>query len=111
MIKNKVLSLVREFIDEWLLGFSDKDFQLKLFSSDKLHLSNAIVNANRVNQMLYEYNVPYRLKAGIIGKLNIKSSMWNLFSESFVLELQDIHFIFGPNWDHLSTNDHFHRDP
>jgi len=49
MIKNKVLSLVREFIDEWLLGFSDKDFQLKLFSSDKLQLKNAIVNSNRVN--------------------------------------------------------------
>lgn len=47
--------------------------------------------------------MPYRLKAGIIGKLNVKSSVWNLFSESLKLELSDIHFIFGPNKDEMST--------
>jgi hypothetical protein len=55
--------------------------------------------------------MPFRLKAGIIGKLNVKSSVWNLFSESFKMEISDIHFIFGPNRDLLSRNDQFHQDP
>jgi hypothetical protein len=37
--------------------------------------------------------------------------MWNLFSESFKLELHDVHFIFGPNKDFISKKDHFHKDP
>jgi len=47
--------------------------------------------------------MPFRLKAGLIRKINIKSSMWNLFTESFKLEISDIHFILGPNRDNLSN--------
>ena len=89
-------------LDEWLLGFNDNDFEVGIFSAEKLNLKNAIINSSRVNQLLYEHNMPYRLKAGIIGKLNVKSSVWNLFSESMKLELSDIHFIFGPNKDEMS---------
>lgn len=52
--------------------------------------------------MLCEMNSPYRLKAGIIGRLNLKSSIWNLFSESFKMEITDVHFIVGPSRDHVS---------
>ena len=60
---------------------------------------------------MFEQKLPFRLKAGLIGKLNVKSSVWNLFSESFKLELQDIHFIFGPSRDDMSYPGHFHKDP
>ena len=49
--------------------------------------------------------MPFRLKAGIIGKLNVKSSMWNLFSDSFKMELTDVHFILGPSKDSLTDPD------
>ena len=111
ILKNKILQLLRGVLDEWLLGFNDSDFDVGIFSSEKLNLKNAIINSSRVNQLLYEHKIPYRLKAGIIGKLNVKSSVWNLFSESFKLELSDIHFIFGPNKDEMSKPQHFHQDP
>ena len=41
--------MMRSFIDEWLLGFNDKDLDVSLFSSEKLNLKNAIINANSVN--------------------------------------------------------------
>ena len=111
MLKTKILEFMRSFIDEWLLGFNDSDFEIGIFSTEKLNLKNAIINSKRVNQMLYEYKMPFRLKAGIIGKLNVKSSVWNLFSESFKLELSDVHFVFGPNRDEMSHEGHFHKDP
>jgi hypothetical protein len=40
---------MRELIDEWLLGFNDSDFDVGIFSSEKLNLKNAIINVNRVN--------------------------------------------------------------
>jgi len=49
LLKNKILSVMRNFIDEWLLGFNDKDFDIGIFSSEKLNLKNAIINSNRVN--------------------------------------------------------------
>jgi len=102
MLKNRILALMREFIDEWLLGFDDDDLDVGMFSTEKLSLQNAIINSQRVNQTLFEHKMPYRLKAGIIGKLNVKSSVWNLFSESFKMELADVHFIIGPSRDSLT---------
>ena len=93
---------MREFIDEWLLGFKDEDLDVGMFTNEKLSLQNAIINTQRVNQSLFEQKLPYRLKAGIIGKLNVKSSMWNLFSDSFRMELSDVHFILGPSRDSLT---------
>lgn len=38
MLKNRVLKLMREFIDEWLLGFKDEDLDVGMFTSEKLSL-------------------------------------------------------------------------
>ena len=49
MLKAKILEMVKGFIDEWLLGFDESDFDVGIFSSEKLNLQNAIINSNRVN--------------------------------------------------------------
>lgn len=49
MLKAKILEMVKGFIDEWLLGFDENDFDVGIFSSEKLNLQNAIINCNRVN--------------------------------------------------------------
>ena len=50
MIKGQVLNKMKDALDEWLLGFdSDKDFNVSLFSSEKINLKNAIINSERVN--------------------------------------------------------------
>ena len=50
LLKNKILSLMGGFFDEWLLGFNNKDdLKVGLFASEKLNLKNAIINSARVN--------------------------------------------------------------
>jgi hypothetical protein len=49
ILKNKILQLLRGVLDEWLLGFNDSDFDVGIFSSEKLNLKNAIINSSRVN--------------------------------------------------------------
>jgi hypothetical protein len=73
-IRNKLLDVLKGFINEWLIGFDDNDFSIGIFSSEKLNFQNAIINAQRVNTLLRSMNSPFRLKAGIIGKLNVKVS-------------------------------------
>jgi len=38
MLKSKILGLVKDLIDEWLLGFDENDFDVAIFSSEKFNL-------------------------------------------------------------------------
>jgi hypothetical protein len=38
MLKAKILEMVKGFIDEWLLGFDESDFDVGIFSSEKFNL-------------------------------------------------------------------------
>jgi len=72
---------MKEVMDEWLMGFnSETDFSVNLFSTEKINLKNAIINSGRVNQEFYERKIPFKLKAGMIGKFTVKVSIFtNLF--------------------------------
>ena len=111
MLKRKLLKQLEGIFDEWLLGFNAAtDLQVGLFSSEKINLKNAVLNHNRVNKALYDEKVPFRLKAGLIGRLTVKTSLLNLFSESVVLEIQDVHMVLGPNRDAMSVDADFSDD-
>ena len=88
MLKKNLLKKLEGIFSEWLLGFnSATDFNVGLFSTEKVNLKNAILNSNRINELLNEEKSPIRLKAGMIGRLSVKTSLLNLFSESFIFEL------------------------
>lgn len=73
MLKNKILDAIGEELDKWLLGFNKKDdFNVSMFSTEKLNLKNAIINPNQVNDILKETDTPMRLKCGMIGKISLK---------------------------------------
>ena len=75
MLKKKILDKLGGIFEEWLLGFNpDTDFNVGLWSSEKINLRNAILNTNRVNEALYDQKAPMRLRAGLIGKLSVKVS-------------------------------------
>lgn len=85
MLKNKILEQLGTVLDKWLLGFNKKDdFNVSMFSTEKLNLKNAIINPNAVNEILRESNSPMLLKCGMIGKISLKVS--------FLLSLLTAHF-------------------
>ena len=50
MLKKKILDNIKGILDEWLLKFNTQnDFNINLFSSEKVNLKNAIINSERVN--------------------------------------------------------------
>ena len=73
MLKDKILSRVGTLLDEWLLGFNKQtDFNVSMFSTEKVNLRNAIINTARVNEELRIMNSPIMLKAGLIGRISVK---------------------------------------
>ena len=78
MLKNKILEHLSGIFNEWLLGFNeDKDFKVSIFNTEKINLKNAIINAERINWDLKKKNIPFRIKAGMIGMLSVKVSFLN----------------------------------
>ena len=76
MIKGKVVDAIKDHLEEWLLGFNpDRDLNIGIFSSEKVNIKNAIINADRVNKEMKEAKAPIRLKAGMIGKISVKVSI------------------------------------
>ena len=75
MLKDKILQRVGMALDEWLLGFNKQtDFNVSMFSTEKVNLRNAIINTVRVNEELRLMNSPIMLKAGMIGRISVKVS-------------------------------------
>lgn len=103
MLKGAVLEKIKGILDEWLIGFdSERDFNVALFSSEKVNVKNAMINPERVNLELAKLEVPFRLKAGMIGRLSVKTNLMNLFSDSANVEIQDIHIIMGTSRDNMA---------
>lgn len=76
MLKEKILNRLGGVLDEWLLGFNKQtDFNVSMFSTEKVNIRNAIINTNRVNEELRFMNSPLVLKAGMIGRLSVKVSI------------------------------------
>ena len=76
MLKDKILQRVGSLLDEWLLGFNKQtDFNVSMFSTEKVNLRNAIINSKRVNEELRVMNSPVMLKAGLIGRISVKVSI------------------------------------
>ena len=72
MLKNQLFGAVQELLKEWLLGFNPNDFNVSFLKTEKLKLQNSIVNSDKINLKLQEMESPFRLKAGMIGKLSVK---------------------------------------
>jgi len=50
MLKEKILNRLGGVLDEWLLGFNKQtDFNVSMFSTEKVNIRNAIIDSNRVN--------------------------------------------------------------
>ena len=66
-------------------------------------------------------NSPFKLKAGMIGRLSVKVSVYapkfkqvsllSLFSESIKIEVDNIHLILGSSRDNMSKPTDFSKDP
>jgi len=76
MLKEKILNRLGGVLDEWLLGFNKQtDFNVSMFSTEKVNIRNAIIDSGRVNEELRYMNSPLVLKAGMIGRLSVKVSI------------------------------------
>ena len=83
--------------------------------SGNINLTNVNVRPDKITEIFEKANLPIALRAGLITKLNIKvntiliifsqMNLFNIFSDSVKLTVEDVLFIVGPNISHMSKEE------
>ena len=68
------------------------------------------IKPNKAEKLLQTMQVPFSLKAGTVGQLEIKLSLMSMFSsdaQSLQLSLENVFFILGPSMRVISKDDSY----
>ncbi len=100
MLRHKVYSKIKDYFEDYLFGFNKNQFEVSLFSGN-VSLNNVNIRPDKINEIFEEQKAPFSLKAGMIGSLNFKMSIFSYFSNALQFHAEDILFIIGPNISHM----------
>ena len=81
MLKNKLYDSVKGYLDKYLFGFDKSQLDMSLLKGTQyipnlyignINLKNVNVKPNKANKILQSLMLPFSLKAGTIGRLELK---------------------------------------
>ena len=75
MIKDKLYEYIMAYISDYFFEIDKSQLQLALLSGT-INLTQLKLDPNKFNTLLQSYQLPYRLKAGIIQTLQLKVSFF-----------------------------------
>lgn len=80
MIQNKLYELMKKYMGEFLFGFDKDQLEVAIFSGTltptlgSINLKDVNIKPGAINAKLTTVKAPISIKAGIIGKLEVKVS-------------------------------------
>lgn len=73
MLKRRVYAALKDTLTQFVFGFKEEQIEVGLFSGN-IELKDLIIKPNKVNEIFAAENLPIRLKAGMIARVQIKVS-------------------------------------
>jgi hypothetical protein len=95
MIKSKVYDLLKQYLGEYLYGLQEDQLDVALLSGH-INFSNANFKPNKVNELLVSLGLPFHLKAGLIGNLQMKYHYMSWSSNPMEIVIDELFIILGP---------------
>ena len=80
------------------------------FLKGSINLANVNLKPNKANKFIKSLYIPFALKAGTIGKLDIKISLLSMWSGPIDLYIEDLFLVLGPNLTVVSNDDSYEED-
>jgi hypothetical protein len=71
MINEKVYSYLEKYLKKYLIGFNKEQLDVGLLSGS-IELKEINLNAVSINKLFEKYKLPFALKAGTLGRLELK---------------------------------------
>ena len=75
-----------------------------------IKLAGVNIKPNKAEKFLQSLQMPFSLKAGTIGQLEVKMNLMSMFSKdanSMHVSLDNAFFILGPTMRHVSNDDSY----
>ena len=115
MLKNKFYDSIKTYLDKYLFGFDKSQLEMSVLKGifyhslylGNINLTNVNLKPNKANKLLQSLMIPFALKAGTIGKLELKVSILQMWNGPVEIAIEDLFIILGPNLNVVSHDDSF----
>ena len=103
--------IVKTYISDYLFGFDKSQLDTSLLKG-KVKLKHVNIKPEKLNEMIDNALLPFNIKAGMIGSLELKiaSLSMKLWSIPIHINIDTLLLILGPSTFHMSHDDSFEAD-
>ena len=95
MIKSKLYTYLRQYLGEYLYGLQEDQLEVAVLSG-AINFSNANFRPDKVNDLFAGLGLPFTLKAGLIGTLQVKYHYMSMLSNPVEITVDNLILVLGP---------------
>ena len=95
MLKSRLYEYLKQYLGEYLYGLQEDQLEVAVLSGH-LNFTNANFKPTKVNELLLSLGLPVHLKAGFIGRLQVKYHYLSMLSNPIEVTIDDLFLILGP---------------
>ena len=95
MIKSKLYTYLRQYLGEYLYGLQEDQLEVALLSG-AINFTNANFRPDKVNDLFAGLGLPFTLKAGLIGSLQVKYHYMSMLSNPVEITVDNLILVLGP---------------
>lgn len=77
MIESFFLKAAKSFLSEYIDGFQDKDLAFSILKG-KAAVHNCLLNTKKLDELLWLYNVPFKVKLGFVEDVELDVTPFSL---------------------------------
>ena len=98
IIKNQIYPYIKQYINEYLHGFSQEKIDIQL-AKGEVTLEKMSLRPDTINKILDESNVPFWIKVGLIKKIGIGASVLSVIGEIPIeIEIDGVDIMLSPSY-------------
>ena len=110
IIKNQIYPYIKQYINEYLHGFSQEKIDIQL-AKGEVTLEKMSLRPDTINKILDESNVPFWIKVGLIKKIGIGASVLSVIGEIPIeIETDGVDIMLSPSYKWIINNIKNHSD-
>lgn len=95
MLKSRIYEYLKQYLGEYLYGLEEEQLEVAVLSGH-LNFNNANFKPAKVNELFLSLGLPVHLKAGFIGRLQVKYHYLSMLSNPIEVTIDDLFLILGP---------------
>ena len=104
ILKNKLYPYIKQYINEYLHGFSQEKIDIQL-TRGEVTLEKMSLRPDTINKIMDEKNIPFWIKVGLIKKISLGASVLSVIGEiPLEVVIDGVDIILSPSYKWIINN-------